>query len=298
MALRGDAPAGIHRIDPDLIARPGLELRLAVVALNAGRLRYVTQDGTIVEDDARTLVASPGGAGPVDLVEGVLASASVPLVFPPRPLAHDAYVDGGVLQNVPVRPAAELGASRIFAILAVPLAQPPDDRDFTAMNGVTVFMRAISAISFADRQKADLAHPLPPGARLTVIDPTVDVVGPFEVSQGLMLLDMDYGWCRAADVLADVDESTREDAAAATDAIVTGRMLAWYSEEELWAGRAVRAGDVERLRDIKRTVREGVQVREKLGLATPPDADRWWSQYEVHTAPRPAGLPAEILDER
>ena len=41
--------------------RPGLRLRLAVTALRAGVLRFVTEDGTIVEADART--PAPDGAG-------------------------------------------------------------------------------------------------------------------------------------------------------------------------------------------------------------------------------------------
>ena len=40
---------------------------------------------------------------------------------------------------------------------------------------------------------------------MTVIDPVVDVVGPFEVEPGLMRINMDYGWLRAADVMADGD---------------------------------------------------------------------------------------------
>ncbi len=81
--------------------RPGLELRLAVTALRAGVLRYVTEDGTIVESDART--PAPGAAaGPVDLIDGAVASASVPMVFPPHPMADDDYVDGGVIEIVPV----------------------------------------------------------------------------------------------------------------------------------------------------------------------------------------------------
>ena len=66
---------------PPSLAWPGLQLRLAVTALRAGTLRFVTEDGTIVESDART--PAPGtSAGPVDLVDGAVASASVPMVFP------------------------------------------------------------------------------------------------------------------------------------------------------------------------------------------------------------------------
>ena len=93
---------GIRPVDPALVGRPGLQLRLAVTALRAGVLRYVTEDGTIVESDART--PAPGAAaGPVDLIDGAIASASVPMVFPPHPMADDDYVDGGVIEIVPVR---------------------------------------------------------------------------------------------------------------------------------------------------------------------------------------------------
>ena len=109
---------------PPWSRRPGLQLRLAVTALRAGVLRYVTEDGTIVEADART--PAPGeSAGPVDLVDGAIASASVPMVFPPHPMADDDYVDGGVVEIIPVRAAVELGATRIFAVVAVPLAAAP-----------------------------------------------------------------------------------------------------------------------------------------------------------------------------
>ncbi len=208
-AITHGGPSGIKPIDPSLISRPGLQLRLAVTALQAGVLRYVTEDGTIVERDAIT--PSPGVAsGPVDLLEGVLASASVPLVFPPRPLADDVYVDGGVLQNVPVRAAVELGAERIIAVLALPLVQPRDESDFASMNMMGILVRALGAVALADRQLDNLSTELPPGTELTVIDPIVDVVGPFEVELGLLLLDMDYGWLRAADVMADLDDVTQE----------------------------------------------------------------------------------------
>jgi len=212
------------------------------------------------------------------------------MVFPPRPMADDVYVDGGVLQNIPVEPAVRLGAERIVAVLAVPLAQPPDRRDFTKLNLMEVFMRTVGSIAFGDRQATNLHYPLPEGVSLTVVDPLIDVVGPFEVAPGLMLLDMDYGWLRAADVLAPLSEYLRADAAAATDALVTARVRCWHLEESIWrSGRAdwrKKAG----IRDLKEAVREAVIEREKLGLPTPPDADRWWGDYEIHDGPRPAVL--------
>jgi NTE family protein len=287
---------GIAPIDPALIARPGLDLRLAVVALGAGALRYITQDGTIVAGDALTRVPGSEG-GPIDLIDGIVASASVPMIFPPRALAGDAYVDGGVVENIPVAAAAALGASRIFAILAVPLDPPPDHYDYARASAPAVFLRAVGAISFAERQRANLAPSLPTGTELTVIDPLVDVVGPFDVARGLMLLNMDYGWMRAADKCADVGASAHRRAAEATDAIAVARTQAWHREEEMWAHAGAAAGDLAALTRCKRIVRDALTERKELGLPTPHDAARWWSGYEAHEGTRPAALPPDLFDE-
>ncbi|HVC14102.1 MAG TPA: patatin-like phospholipase family protein [Acidimicrobiales bacterium] len=287
---------GIAPVDPALVARPGLDLRLAVVALGAGVLRYVTENGTIVDGDAVTPVPGPAG-GPVSLIEGVIASASVPMIFPPRPLAGDAYVDGGVVENIPVAAAAALGARRIFAVLAVPLDPPPNHYDYSRASAPVVFLRAVGAISFAERQRANLAPQLPDRTELTVIDPVVDVVGPFDVARGLMLLNMDYGWMRGADRCADVAPAARQRAAEATDAIVVARTQAWHREEEIWSEGAAAAGDLAALTRCKRIVRDALSERKELGLPTPHDATRWWSGYEVHEGTRPVSLPPGPFDE-
>lgn len=287
---------GISPIDPALVARPGLELRLAVVALGAGVLRYVTGNGTIVESDALTPVPGEAG-GPVDLVDGIIASSSVPMVFPPKAMAGDAYVDGGVVDNVPVGAAAALGANRIFAILAVPLDARPDRYDYSRASAPVVVLRAVGSISFAERQRSNLAAALPAGSELVVIDPLVDVIGPFDVSRGLMLLNMDYGWMRAADkvALSDAEGALQRRAAEATDAIVVARTQAWHREEEMWAAGGASPGDVAALVRCKRVVRDALSERKGLGLPTPADAGRWWSGYELHDGERPATLPVDLL---
>jgi NTE family protein len=289
-ALRHGGSSGIRRVDPALVGRPGLELRMAVAALGDGVLRYVTERGDIVASDAVTPVA-----GPVDVLEGMLASASVPMLFPPRQLAGDVYVDGGIANNIPVDAAVRLGATRIFAVLAVPVAQPRDTTDYLSATAPAVFLRAVGAVAFAERQLANLNPPLPPGTTVTVIDPLVDVVGPFEVSQGLMLLNMDYGWMRAADVLADVPAGTRQRAAATTEAVVVARTQAWHREETIWQAGGPAPDDRRALAALKTTIRDAVTERKGLGLPTPPDAERWSSGYEVHVGPVPAGLPADPL---
>ncbi len=284
-AMRYGGSSGIHPVDPDLVRRPGLELRLAVTALRAGVLRYVTQDGTIVEEDA--LTPAPGSsAGPVDLLDGVIASASVPMVFPPRALAGDDYVVGGVLQVVPVRAAAQLGATRVIAVMAVPLRIDRDERNYSDDNVVNVGLRALGVIAMAERQRENLAVPLPPGGTLTTIDPVVDVVGYFEVEPGLLRINKDYGWLRAADVMAEGDATVLDEVAADTHRLIAARLEAWHLEETVWAGDAISGdadpGTLSLLRELKREVHELVDQRKQLGFPVPDGCEEWWTRYEAH----------------
>jgi NTE family protein len=299
-ALRRGGPNGIHPVDAGLIGRPGLQLRLAVTALRAGVLRYVTETGIIVEDDALTQALGVA-AGPVDVVEGALASASVPLVFPPRPLADDDYVDGGVLQNIPVRAAVHLGASRIIAVLAIPLAIAREEHDFTNDNAANIGLRALGVISLADRQRENLAIGLPPGASLATIDPVVDVVGFFEAEVGLLRINRDYGWLRAADVMAEGDTTLRAEIASQTHQITEIRLRAWHTEEKLWGlqgqdGRAEAAGVCALVRECKLAVRDLVDQRKQLGFPVPDECETWWTEYELHDSAPPSHLPVGPLN--
>jgi predicted acylesterase/phospholipase RssA len=297
-AMRRGGPSGIHPVDPALIDRPGLQLRLAVTALRAGELRYVTESGFIVEEDAMTPVAGVA-AGPVDVLEGALASASVPMIFPPRPLADDDYVDGGVLQNVPVRAALNIGASRIIAVLAMPLRIAREEHNFSADKAANIGLRALGVISLADRQRENLAIALTPGVSLTTIDPVVDVVGFFEAEVGLLRINRDYGWLRAADVMADGDPTLRAEIAAQTHEIAEARLRAWHTEEKLWGssplGRDSEAGICALLRECKLAVRDLVDQRKQLGFPVPDGCEEWWTEYEVHDSERPAHLPSGPL---
>ena len=46
-------------------------------------------------------------------VEAVLASSAVPAIFPPVEIDGERYIDGGVVNNVPIRRAIDAGATRI-----------------------------------------------------------------------------------------------------------------------------------------------------------------------------------------
>jgi NTE family protein len=49
-------------------------------------------------------------------VEAILASAALPAVFPPVFVDGEAFIDGGVVDNVPISRAVALGAQRVYVL--------------------------------------------------------------------------------------------------------------------------------------------------------------------------------------
>jgi NTE family protein len=216
------------------------------------------------------------------------------MVFPPHPMADDDYVDGGVIEIVPVSAAAALGATRIIAVVAVPLRLPRDERDYAAAPAGYIGLRSMGMIGVAERQISNLNIHLPEGTTLTTVDPVVDVVGLFEIEPGLLRINKDYGWLRAADLLADSDADIRADITDGTHAIVEARREAWRLEESLWAAGRIGesdAGTLALVREQKELVRTLVDRRKQLGFPVPDGCEDWWTGYEAHTAERPQGLP-------
>ena len=241
------------------------------------------------------------GAPPVGLIDGAIASSSVPMVFPARRLGEETYVDGGCLQNIPLAAAVALDATRIFTVVAIPLRDADHDRPSRPM-------WAARELGFLETQEANLAIPLPEGTTNTVITPTLDVVGSFEVHRGLMRIDIDYGWMRAQETLADTDDGLRPIVTAATDTITVQRTRAWHLERRSMEQGGLTPTRLVALRRIKAAVRSAVLARTALGFAPPPGAERWWTGYETHSLPVPDTFPddpgprepgpAEAADDR
>ena len=293
-ALRHGSPEGVRPVDPALVRRPGLQLRLAVTALRAGVLRYVTEDGTIVESDART--PAPGAAaGPVDLIDGAVASASVPMVFPPHPMADDDYVDGGVIEIVPVRAAAALGATRIIAVVAVPLRMARDERDYAAAPLGYIGLR----VHGHDRRgrAADLE---PQRGAAVGHDPHHD--RPRRRRGGPV-----RGRARAPAHQQGLRLAARRRRPGRERRRHPGRHGRRHPRHRRGPARSlapggVAVGDAQRVdgtdagtmalvREQKERVRALVDQRKQLGFPVPEGCEAWWLDYEAHTAEAPPGLP-------
>lgn len=59
-----------------------------------------------------------------DLLPAVLASAALPAVYPPVTIAGRRFIDGGVVDNVPIGRAVELGCSTIYVLHVGPHGRP------------------------------------------------------------------------------------------------------------------------------------------------------------------------------
>ena len=58
--------------------------------------------------------------------DAVLASAAMPAIFPPVEIDGERYIDGGVVNNVPIQRAIDAGATRIVVLLcSPPVFEPP-----------------------------------------------------------------------------------------------------------------------------------------------------------------------------
>lgn len=88
-------------VDPEKIRKKGKELRIGTVSLQTGEYISVNQNFP-------------------DLKKWILASTSIPVTFEPINLDKKQVIDGGVREITPLSTAIELGAERIFVILASP----------------------------------------------------------------------------------------------------------------------------------------------------------------------------------
>jgi NTE family protein len=81
----------------------------------------------VVATSLRTGAETWFSTGPA--VDAILASAALPAAFPPVRINGELYIDGAVVNNVPISKAVELGAVRIYVLHVGNFERPrPDPR--------------------------------------------------------------------------------------------------------------------------------------------------------------------------
>ncbi len=89
-------------------------------------------------------------------VEHLMASAALPLLFPPIALHHQYYIDGGLRQTAPLSPAIHLGAERILIITTRDEHPDPEPQSLPKRPGMGDIAGYMLDIVFMDSLQADL----------------------------------------------------------------------------------------------------------------------------------------------
>jgi NTE family protein len=103
---------------------------------------------------------------PVPVVEAVLASAAVPGLLPPAQIGGEHFVDGGIVNTIPVGRAVELGARRVFVLQVGRIERPlsPPRRPWeVAMVAFEIARRHRFARELAEVPPGVDVHVLPAG---------------------------------------------------------------------------------------------------------------------------------------
>lgn len=374
------------KLDQAKVKQSGIKLRMSVVALESGSLRYVTENGQLLERDGIRFTASgpphsaecspiaaaiqslktmkldlqaqlrhaPTGEKAdligqireldgqitdkidqlrscdltfpppkqllgVNLVQGTLASASIPLAFPPIQLGSEYYVDGGVREVVPIDAAIKAGATEVYAILASDSEMDPARDPFSGQlifsfrpgsaNLLDIINRSTNDIMGNEIGLSDLEPYLAgmdPNVNLTVIQPDFDIHDIMTIDPGLIDIRMAQGYMRADDAFQakQVDPARYRELSEQysrernTTLIIRTRYEIWKLEYKAYGFELVfdsnaRPGHPSRwigpdlaatreVRKLKVKLRELVEERRHKGGYVPAECDEWWSTWERH----------------
>ncbi|MBZ5636268.1 MAG: patatin-like phospholipase family protein [Acidobacteriia bacterium] len=290
----------------DLVAvwgAQGNRLRLAMVGLVSGKLRYLTETGRMVERDGATSIYDHDTGFEVHstYLTGMMASASIPAIFPPVVIADDAYVDGGIREQIPIEVAVLLGATRVYAIFsdARDVERDPSLKQGTLLS---IAARALMGLAINELTYSDTFHAggWGPGVEMKVIQPRVDVHGAFTIYPAFVRNRMTYGYLCAADIVQPAAGNQARCQVIADEIAVlrygAARLEAWLE------GRRVPPTLISLARPsgvVRNKVRQGIyrlklrihalaKERAQLGGMMPPqdgswtDSNRWWQGWERH----------------
>ncbi len=218
------ADTSLYRLDPLRaliaahldVARVGtLPMRLAMVCLEDGHLYYMDEQARLLQESpnpakAERILELDGGIEQL-FVNGILASAANPIIFPPVALRERGplhqpyhYVDGGVRAVLPLQDIVDLDhIERVISVAADELYL--DDIQWDASPKILdVILRAkdISGNETLANDIDSLTERLKTVSRM--IYPSTTVHGFATIDPGLIRINIDYGYMVAYSHLLDV----------------------------------------------------------------------------------------------
>jgi predicted acylesterase/phospholipase RssA len=193
-----------RELDPEAVQRSGIDLRVGAVSLESGELRYITETGAIHDRHDR-----PTDLEDVPLAAGVLASASIPLAFPPVRLGSEHYVDGGAREILPIEILVHhLEVERVIAISASSVGVEPM-ASFADRNLIDILRRVSAEIGPDETLRKELNPPGGWAETVRLVVPEFDVHDSMTIDPALIAISIDHGWLRAADLLLDLTDEAQ-----------------------------------------------------------------------------------------
>lgn len=156
-----------NRVFENAGIRKMIESRLGSMTFEDAKVPFTVIATELLTGEERRFDSGP-------LLEPLLASTAMPAIFPPVRIDGRDYIDGGVSNQVPIRPAIDAGADRIFVLDASagnqnprPLIRPID--------------HLLHAFQLSRAQRLSVEMPMYAGqAEITVVPaPVLDFAIPF-----------------------------------------------------------------------------------------------------------------------
>jgi len=129
-----------------------------------------------------------GGRLDVSLVDAVYASSALPMFYPPLQQDGHAFVDGGILESLPIARAAEAGAPRIIAI-DVGSGGETDAAELVGQGMIAIQQRVLSVMMWHRRHDVVASWT---GVPLLYVRPGLDGYGTFDFDHVEYFLEEGY----------------------------------------------------------------------------------------------------------
>ncbi len=164
-----------------------------------GRLRYPLRVLTVDVDTGEPVVFGAGGRSDCTVVEAVLASMALPVYLPPVRIGGRSYMDGGVLQVLPLEVTATIPADLVVAVDVGPVRQAPPPGLPRGPALLASHDRAMAVAMAEQRSRSVEAWRRDRNrAALVLIEPPVDPHGTFAFDRTADFIEAGYRAAHAA----------------------------------------------------------------------------------------------------
>jgi len=168
-------------------------LRRLIPVSSFAALRLPLRIAAVDADAGELVVFGAGGRTDCTVVEAVMASMALPLYLPPVRIGGRRFVDGGLLEVLPLDVAAQAAADLVVAVDVGPVAAAPPPGTLLGPALLAAHDRAMAIVMASQRARAVAAwrsaERRPP---LVLVEPDVDPYGTFAFGRTAEFIEAGY----------------------------------------------------------------------------------------------------------